>query len=683
MKKIFILFSVIFLFFIVTNVNALSYEVEQVTNTSSIKNDSKGYYFIVATNPNTGKQYAFSIKNYTPVTEQKSDGTIKVTNALNLNDNTNEVTINGSTLNINTNNIKESLFYFVKNKTTMTLGADKYALGTANALIDDPAKIQLDFNNNEIAIVTNGKNLILEKASGSNEFYFYRYAKDSDITYYKARFLKFNTTTNQFSSNSEYSLPSNGAACVYNYTGSGYNYEYCNYTFKLYKIKNYYNIQDVKPFYADTSGELTANKTITKDSDYSNSHIKNVHVTLNGSDVYSDSDIVVLLDNSLSLKEKYNDSIMSFVKQLLSSNKNNRVSVVKFANNIIDKEKTLSLGLTSDFDSINKIISNDSEYESGTNYSLAFETAYEFLAKDPKENRNQIVILLSDGAPTFYNKIKFSWLGDADSKTHADNWSDYITNTSLEVVDGMKNAGIKFYTMGIEVQDKAIKIDGTHILNKSDSQTVLRNIATTEDDYFEISNDKETKKGFDGLLNRMLNTSRNYVKDVVINDSVPSGYELLSTVRSGKNPVVDIYITDNGNKEVLETITFVDSNIVLSSTSGDKNILSNGIVQGKYFRYDTNTQDMRIVLDEVHEVLHLDYYIYSEKNDPAYENVMVVEYVGLNNEKQSKTITLTNKDELSNPKTWNNGFTILIVLIIVFVGNSIFIVKKTNYRRHI
>lgn len=682
MKKIFIFFSVIFLFFIVTNVNALSYEVEQVTNTSSIKNDSKGYYFIVASNPNTGKQYAFSIKEYTPVTTTNSDGTQKTTYSLNLDNDYNEVTISGSSLNINTSNVKESLFYFVKNKNTLAIGPDSYALGTANALIDDPAKIQLIFKTNEIEIGTNGKNLILEKAPNSNEFYFYRYNNDNNPSYYKARFLAYNYTSGYFFSDHESELPYNGKLTrIYSMEGIiEYN---CNYTFKLYKIKNFYNIQDVKPFEADTSGELTANKTITKDSDYSNSHIKNVHVTLNGSDVYSDSDIVVLLDNSLSLKEKYNDSIMSFVKQLLSSNKNNRVSVVKFANNIIDKEKTLSLGLTSDFDSINKIISNDSEYESGTNYSLAFETAYEFLAKDPKENRNQIVILLSDGAPTFYNKIKFSWLGDADSKTHANNWSDYITNTSLEVVDGMKNAGIKFYTMGIEVQDKAIKIDGTHILNKSDSQTVLRNIATTEDDYFEISNDKETKKGFDGLLNRMLNTSRNYVKDVVINDSVPSGYELLSTVRSGKNPVVDIYITDNGNKEVLETITFVDSNIVLSSTSGDKNILSNGIVQGKYFRYDTNTQDMRIVLDEVHEVLHLDYYIYSEKNDPAYENVMVVEYVGLNNEKQSKTITLTNKDELSNPKTWNNGFTILIVLIIVFVGNSIFIVKKTNYRRHI
>lgn len=686
MKKIIKLFTFLFIILTTINVHALSYDVEQVTNINSIKNDSKGYYFIVATNPNTGRQYAFSVKGYSPVTVTNSDGTTKTTYSLNLDNNTNEVTINSNTLNINTTNVKESLFYFVKNKNTMALGSNKYALGTANALIDDPAKIQLDLNDNDIGIVTNGKNLIIEKASNSDEFYLYRYKKDTEISYNKARYLRFYYTTNKYNSSSENNLPQNGDACyIIRYNSStGYNEwenSNCGYTFKLYKIKNFYNIQDVKPFKADTNGELTAKKTITKDSNYSTTHLKNVHVTLNGSDVYSDSDIVVLLDNSLSLKEKYNDSIMSFVKQLLSSNKNNRVSVVKFANNIIDKDDTLSLGLTSDFDAISKIISKDSRYESGTNYSLAFETAYEFLAKDPKENRNQIVILLSDGAPTFYNKIKFSWLGDSDSKTHADNWSDYITTTSLEVVDGMKNAGIQFYSMGIEIQDKAIKADGTHILNKIDSQTVLKNIATTENNYFEISNEKEVKKGFDGLLNRMLNTARYYIKDVVVTDSVPKDYELLSIARSGKSPVIDIYTTNNNNKEILETITFIDSDTVNSSTSGEKNILSNGVVQGKYFRYDSNTQEMRLSLDEVHEPVYMEYYIYSEKYDPSYQNTMTVEYTGFNNEKNSKSITLTNKDELQNPYTYQNiyiiiflilalGFSILYIVYIVYIKKS-------------
>ena len=673
MKRIVYLFSLIFICFLTINVNALSYDVEQVTNVSSIKNDSKGYYFIVADNPENGKQYAFSVKSYDVVTEQKPDGTTKKTNVLNLDNDFNEVTINGNTLNINTNNIKESLFYFVKNKNTMSLGSDKYALGTANALIDDPAKIQLDFNDCEIAISTNGKNLILEKAANSNEFYFYRYYKDNETTYNRARFLSFNSSTNNFTSRVFYDLPTSQTICGY----VSNNYQYCYYTFKLYRIKNFYNIKDVDSYKLKTDSNLIAKKSITKENNYASNHLKNVRVSLNSNDVYRDSDIVVLLDNSLSLKEKYNDSIMNFVKELLNSNKNNRVSVVKFANNIIDKDRTLALGLTSDFNSLNAIISNDSEYESGTNYSLAFETAYEFLAKDPMPNRDQIVILLSDGAPTFYNKIKFSWLGDADSATHADNWSDYITNTSLEVVDGMKNAGILFYSMGIEVQDKAIKADGTHILNKSDSEEVLKNIATSTSNYFEISSDKDKKKGFDSLLNRMLNTSRYYVKDVVVNDSIPKGYELISKTMDGKKPVVELYMDNNGEKTILETITFIDNNTVQSSVLGDKNILSNNIIQGKYFRYDTNSQEMKVNLDEVHGQVILNYYIYSEADNPPYTNTMTVDYKGFNNKDLSTSVTISEKDELSvNPKTWNNIAVVLSAFMLIVIGSCFVLIKK-------
>lgn len=308
---------------------------------------------------------------------------------------------------------------------------------------------------------------------------------------------------------------------------------------------------------------------------------------------------------------------------------------------------------------------NSIQTASGTNYDYAFETVYDLAAAIKAENeanqesRELVVIFMSDGAPFQYNYfwansdnaewnnwLKGTYAQDAvpGSSAHknfyngpgnphrvaeaikGDPETDYdvikVVNNGYEM-QTVKGLDAQLYTIGFCLaDDKQIKV--------ASMEHVLKNIATTEDDYFKAENQAELTAAFDRIAGSIkyaatdayfLDTMGANYKLQLANTYTANGitYNLRDKIGTAPQITVteyDIYKKSDighgvngvtvtkemvgkrtGTSKVLETVTFnEDGTLAYSDKIGTTtNILIDGVINAKTFWY--NTKNTAVMID--------------------------------------------------------------------------------------
>lgn len=323
------------------------------------------------------------------------------------------------------------------------------------------------------------------------------------------------------------------------------------------------------------------------------------------------------------------------------------------SNNIYTGNRTLT---ASAFVDVNTLANNEfsditSKTASGTNYDYAFDAVYQLgtaiTAKNEEDNveRDLFVLFMSDGAPFQYNYFS--------SYSEVDSWNNWLTGTVTDdmfsTTTGARN---DYYNEeGKHWMAEAIKgdTDKTYpVIRKNDSRdtdgdnwievaglgakmysigfcladdkditlksmdTVIKNIATSNDFYFRADLADELDNAFSQITSDILYAAQN----ARFVDTMGDAFDLqMSKVTKGASDSVitpitpeitvtsyDIYTaadnvaenligTRKGTSMTLEKVTFNDAGTEAYSDQigdGKTNILVDGVICAKYFYYNTN-----------------------------------------------------------------------------------------------
>ncbi len=278
--------------------------------------------------------------------------------------------------------------------------------------------------------------------------------------------------------------------------------------------------------------------------------------------------------------------------EFLNLNSNNQIGIVKFARSTIYKEESFNLGLSNDQNKINELIDKSlSEVAGGTNYTDALNSASKIFNDNYIPNRDQLIIFISDGAPTIYNKTKYSSYGDTDDVTpqnYANNWYEYLSKYDLMLANLLKERGIEIISIGVGTdQDMAISSDGSSVVKPEWVQNVLTRISSGKA-YF-VENEEKINDIFNDLSFLTL-----FIKNMNVTDNIKDDYHLVIEDFETYSLYVEIKL-ENG--DVIERITFDEKGTkAYSSLLGNENILTTNdndkILNAKNFIYNFNTKQI-------------------------------------------------------------------------------------------
>ncbi len=554
-----------------------SYKIKQITNESEITSSSENEYFIVYEENNVNYALASTTKEDTPLF------------AMGL-DNSEEVKIENDTLTYTGD--QNILWTFTKSTNSVAEGDDKPVIESVIPVYDGDSAVrkQLEFS------VTNTQRNPAGIEYTSNGYTFnFHFDNDANVKLEqnngiaKYSYLRFLSSDKRFLS----STPGKAAKVKI--------YE----VVKTYTPRGEFQVENIEsePQYPNP-GSVNLNKGATVSDKYEENGIASVKLETIAQPIKKDTDVVLILDDSNSVYEKIDENsedrkvdtikatASEFANKVLEFNENNRIAVVKFAGEIIDKQETESLGFSNDIEKIKELINKDkTNFDGGTNYTEAFTEANELLEKVASENRDSVVVFISDGAPSIYNRLKYTVYKettDGEVGHHADNWVNYFLNNELKENKLMKEAGTKIYTIGSENSDKAITSTGAFVVNSEDTKQLLQNLSTGKSYFYDWTNMPEE---LENIYNDIFKDFYIYPKDSKVTDVLGEDVVLLNKNTNELNPKIQI----KHGEEIVEEITFNETGTeAYSNLQQDKNIMT---VEGdtykiasNYVSYDSNSK---------------------------------------------------------------------------------------------
>ena len=600
MKKI--IFLLILFLFIPLSINAKTYKVELVTKTSELNNSTIDNYIIVNKADN-GNYYAWSSTLLSGTNSKRAQAK----------NNAEIVTFNENFTELYTDTNNNILWTFGLSTNSISESVDALTLVTSKNVYNDGEndnRNQINFTATDTA--TNPAGFVYTNNALPLNFKFIndegnirigQYIASNNRTYY----IRFLSTDNRFLAGDL------GKASK---------------QVKLYRvIEEYPKVQK----YVDKDINEVMNKTTEKDETYNNSGILKIDIDLEIDKLIRNTDILFVLDysNSMDYDDKLENLQVStnyLAKRLLETNQNNRVGVIKFADGNIDENGSKQLGLSRSESDISQFISEENTSKlGGTNYTDAFSLAHEILSENAIVGKDQLIIFVTDGAPTIYNRTKFSVFkntNDGIVGEYAVNWTNYFLSNKLSIAEKLKDSGVHISCIGIGTDvDSPIKTDGSFVIKGTDANQVLKNIASTENDFYSLNEYEDLEDAYERIFSNIYDK---YLSRKV-NDLINEDYSLLTNQYKNKISYIEVKGEDD---KVIEKITFdQEKNEAYSSLLGDKNILdesnNNYVLGAKTFSFDSTKKSFEFNFENLKErKIHITYFVIPTSNslDTTLEN---------------------------------------------------------------
>ena len=600
MKKI--IFLLILFLFIPLSINAKTYKVELVTKTSELNNSTIDNYIIVNKADN-GNYYAWSSTLLSGTNSKRAQAK----------NNAEIVTFNENFTELYTDTNNNILWTFGLSTNSISESVDALTLVTSKNVYNDGEndnRNQINFTATDTA--TNPAGFVYTNNALPLNFKFIndegnirigQYIASNNRTYY----IRFLSTDNRFLAGDL------GKASK---------------QVKLYRvIEEYPKVQK----YVDKDINEAMNKTTEKDETYNNSGILKIDIDLEIDKLIRNTDILFVLDysNSMDYDDKLENLQVStnyLAKRLLETNQNNRVGVIKFADGNIDENGSKQLGLSRSESDISQFISEENTSKlGGTNYTDAFSLAHEILSENAIAGKDQLIIFVTDGAPTIYNRTKFSVFkntNDGIVGEYAVNWTNYFLSNKLSIAEKLKDSGVHISCIGIGTDvDSPIKTDGSFVIKGTDANQVLKNIASTENDFYSLNEYEDLEDAYERIFSNIYDK---YLSRKV-NDLINEDYSLLTNQYKNKISYIEVKGEDD---KVIEKITFdQEKNEAYSSLLGDKNILdesnNNYVLGAKTFSFDSTKKSFEFNFENLKErKIHITYFVIPTSNslDTTLEN---------------------------------------------------------------
>ena len=270
------------------------------------------------------------------------------------------------------------------------------------------------------------------------------------------------------------------------------------------------------------AGKISLTKSAVKeDITYGRSATITLGISANAFTTVDKTDVVLVLDRSTSMNGNSMTSTKSAAKDLINllitdkSSDKVRVGIVTYGTNLLGSytSKSLTNNKTTLINLINSIPVNLNNQ--GTNIHAGLIGANNLLASS-ESGTQKIVILLSDGAPTFYigtnNNIcgngQFDYIDlSKDCNVSGNRKPSTVANREAKI---MKDSNITIYTIGFNMS------------TSSDEYAFLGNIATSTSNRYQANNYDTLRKTFKNIVNDFTTVAT----DSKVVDIVPVGFQI-------------------------------------------------------------------------------------------------------------------------------------------------------------
>ena len=304
-----------------------------------------------------------------------------------------------------------------------------------------------------------------------------------------------------------------------------------------------------------SAGEILLSKTASKkDLEKGRSADVTLTVNANGFTTVDKTDVVLVLDRSSSMDGTPMENTKTAAKDLIEllitdkTKDNTRAAIVTYGSNLLTSYTSDSLtnDVTTLKDTINSIPSSINN--EGTNVHAGLLKAEELLRSSGTDTQ-KIIILLSDGEPTFYlgSNNKRCGFGRSDRPDYSLGCTVNGNNRPSTVADAeattIKNSGTKIYTVGFR---------------SGADMTFLGNIASNPTEKYSY-----TASDYEGLketFKKIVNDFTTVATDAIVTDIVPAGFQ----IKEGTLPAVATAIE---NKDGTTTITWKIGDIKSTATN--------------------------------------------------------------------------------------------------------------------
>ena len=304
-----------------------------------------------------------------------------------------------------------------------------------------------------------------------------------------------------------------------------------------------------------SAGEILLSKTASKkDLEKGRSADVTLTVNANGFTTVDKTDVVLVLDRSSSMDGTPMENTKTAAKDLIEllitdkTKDNTRAAIVTYGSNLLTSYTSDSL--TNDVTTLKKTIDSipSSINNEGTNVHAGLLKAEELLRSSGTDTQ-KIIILLSDGEPTFYlgSNNKLCGFGRSDRPDYSLGCTVNGNNRPSTVADAeattIKNSGTKIYTVGFR---------------SGADMTFLGNIASNPTEKYSY-----TASDYEGLketFKKIVNDFTTVATDAVVTDIVPAGFQ----IKKGTLPAVATAIE---NKDGTTTITWEIGDIKSTATN--------------------------------------------------------------------------------------------------------------------
>ena len=304
-----------------------------------------------------------------------------------------------------------------------------------------------------------------------------------------------------------------------------------------------------------SAGEILLSKTASKkDLEKGRSADVTLTVNANGFTTVDKTDVVLVLDRSSSMNGTPMENTKTAAKDLIEllitdkTKAKTRAAIVTYGSDLLTSYTSNSLtnDVTTLKDTINSIPS--SKGGQGTNVHAGLLKAKKLLSSSGTDTQ-KIIILLSDGEPTYYLGSNNKRCGSGGSDRPDDSWECIVNgnNRPSTVADAeattIKNSGTKIYTVGF---------------TSGADMTFLGNIASNPTEKYSY-----TASDYEGLketFKKIVNDFTTVATDAVVTDIVPAGFQ----IKEGTLPAVATAIE---NKDGTTTITWKIGDIKSTATN--------------------------------------------------------------------------------------------------------------------
>ena len=285
---------------------------------------------------------------------------------------------------------------------------------------------------------------------------------------------------------------------------------------------------------AGDPGEINLTKSAKRKDDYGRESTVSLSINANNYTTKKKLDVVLVLDGSSSMSnsvggysretrlEAAKNSANTFITKLMDGQNDVQIGLVEFGTNVRD-----SLSLTSNKNSATNFINTKYDADGGTNLQEGIQKAHQLLNDGARSDAKQLVVILTDGVPTFFGPARFYSRrynmyvpcgdGQTDSLTSHQAECNYQkpSEAAKNELDSLKTDynQADVYTITFGDESEAAKILAT-VNGKNDNPLYDNYKALTE---LELTN------LFDRILNQTIDTIG---KGSIVTDTIPNIFKL-------------------------------------------------------------------------------------------------------------------------------------------------------------